>query len=315
MAAEAVPAQVTDTLPATPPPLGLLNAAVVTDADKDSPWGNGLTWLPEGCESPADPYWWECPEGDGVTPVTAYESTGGAADGAKDPASSPAVQRVRPFTIYDTVSCTAMQFRAEDWQARARRALNAHLGAALELEVWDGQVAQAAGFPNPYLNNSPTIGNGGAALGFSAALAELEQMIADQGGGPAMIHAQPRTVSLWTQDGQVFPEGNGRRLRTSLGNLVVSGVGYPGTGPTLDPNEPGPLSAYAYITPIVRVWLGPVNLLTLEDNTGYGDADIVTSTNDLIVRAERIVAYGWDPCIEGGILVDHTTEYATAPVA
>lgn len=224
----------------------------------------------------------------------------------KDPPANADPVRFRPWDIYDSVACTAMQWRAEEWVARARRALLAHQSMYIEQELWTGFVAQAAGFPNDYLLNTPTIVGGGA-LGYARALAELEQAAADVANGqPAMIHAQPRVVSLWVQNGLVSPNASGRQLRTAFGTIVVPGTGYPGTGTTIAPGASTVAEAYAYITGLVSIRLGPIRELRLEGAGTTAEADFDPDVNDFVVRVERPVVYWFDPCLKHGVLINLT---------
>lgn len=290
------PATLIDALPAAPPRVSLLSSAIVVD-QPDGEWLNGMAYLPEGCDEPELPYWWACPEGEAGHTPQAYQSDESMTVGKAIP-DGESVVRFRPFDIWHGVACTVLQFRAEDWQARARRALAAVQSTLIERELVTGAIATAAGFPNDYLAAAPTV------LGtFSpeTALAELEQAGASR---PSMIHAPPRIVSQWLSRGLVAPFASGRQLVTGLGTVVVPGSGYPAGNST---------SASAYVTGLVRVWLGPVKVLTTESAGNVQDADYDAAgprertggiVNDLVVRVERAVAYTYDPCFVGVVAVE-----------
>lgn len=277
------PAVVVDTLPAAPPLVSLLSSAIVSEEADDREWGAGIVHEQDEKGIEGEHGWWTCPE------------TGGAApDFDKLTGSVPSSIRWRPFEVVHAFSCTANQ-PLPDREARARRLLASVLSAVIEQELWTGAIATAAGFPNDYLENAPT------SLGSASprrALAALEQAVADeQAGAPAMIHAQPRLVVRWIADNLVTPSPSGRQLRTALGTLVVPGAGYPGTGPS---GTVGPNNSWAYVTGLVRVWLGPVRI------TGTGAADLLISTNDRYVRAERAAVYSFDEALKHCVYADLT---------
>lgn len=224
----------------------------------------------------------------------------------KDARPNEEMVRFRPITIFHAVGCTSMQWRAEDWEARTQRAFLARESALIEQELWTGSIATAAGFPNDFLTNNPTI-VGGAALGYVRALGELEQANADvtNSSRPAMIHAEPRLVTLWLQNGLVTPSASGRQLRTGLGTLVVPGAGYDGSGP--DHASGGTVAeGYAYITGIVNVRRGTIRTLTNEDSGVRAPAAFDIAINDFVVRVERPFVYWFDPCLKHGVKVNLT---------
>lgn len=296
------PATVVDALPVAPPLVSLLSSALVNDEGDDRGWAAGIAHEQDekGLPAGVDGYWWLCAEGSGVE---ATDTGAGPNNGVKYDGTGVGPRRWRPFDVVAAYSCTGNQpIPAGEREARARRLLASVLSAAIERELWTGAVAQAAGFPNDYLELNPTQ-VGGAAIGPRRALAELEQAVADvQAGVPAMIHAQPRVVTAWASAGLVTPSASGRQLRTALGTLVVPGAGYPGSGEGLEAGAVG--SSWAYVTGLVRVWLGPVQVI------GLGPAEYDTSVNDFIVRAERATVYSFDEDLHHGALVDLTvTDY------
>lgn len=301
------PADLVDAPPAAPPLVSLLSSARVEEV-ADGGWINGIAYLPEACDTPDNPYWWSCPEIGHETgdPRVNADGTPGY---TKDALTNDEPVRFRPFDVYDAIGCTSLQWRAEDWRARARRAFEVAQSSHIERELWEGDIATLAGFPNDYLTNSPTIVGGGA-LGYARALAELEQAVADVtlGRAGATIHAVPRLVSLWTQNGLVTPNASGRQLRTALGTLVVPGAGYTGTGESLADADTVD-ATYAYVTGIVTVRLGPIRELAMSGDGLTPEAQTAafdTSLNDFVVRIERPVVYSFDPCLKHGVLVDLT---------
>lgn len=280
------PATVVDALPVAPPLVSLLSSAIVSEEADERHWAVGIVHEQDQKGLPGNPYWWSC-----------VESGGAAPEFTKEPGEGQEILRFRPFDVVHGFSCTANQpIPVAEREARARRLLASVLSAAIEQELWTGYTATAAGFPNDFLENAPTdLGDFGPRRG----LAELEQAAADiQAGAPAMIHAQPRLVTAWAAAGLVTPSASGRQLRTAMGTLVVPGAGYPGTGPD---GSPSATHSWAYVTGLVRVWLGPVRVL------GLGPSELDTSVNDRIVRAERAAVYSFDDALKHAVYIDLQT--------
>lgn len=296
-----------DALPLVPPRVSLLTSVDVTTETDEAHWANGLQFLPDACDVPTGvtPYWWACPEGAGTAPAH-----------TKDTPAPESTVLYRPYDIWVGFRCGAQSVRNNDYLQRANRAMEAFQSFLIEQELQLGAVARAAGFPNDYLENSPTTLNGGANTPYVTALAELEQALATCNPGQiGVIHAQPRTVTLWLQNGLVVPEANGRRLRTALGTIVVPGSGYDGGGPTIAAETlatGGVASSYAYGTGMVRVWLGPVRRPSISDlddmsgSQGLHAAEVDRSVNTVNVRVERTVAAVWDECCQVAVRVNHT---------
>ena len=277
--------QVVDAIPLAPPRVSLLSSVDVVTGDGD--WLNGIMFTPEHCTPPENPYWWTCPPSGGAAPTQ-----------TKDIPDPEDVVNATPFDIWVGFKCGNQAVRNGDYQNMARRAMEAFQSSLIERELWTGTVAQAAGFPNDYLENTPDAINGGAATPYVTALAELEQALATcQPGQIGVIHAQPRTVTTWLQNGLVTAEASGRRLRTQLGTIVVPGAGYPGTGAGLGAATKD--AAWAYGTGMVRVYLGALSTVP-EDNV-----EVDRTVNDIRVRVERAAVAVWDECCQPGVQVDH----------
>jgi len=283
---------------ASPRQVSLLSSVILNNETTDREWGNGITWRPDACSAPTNPYWWICPEGEGETAVAAYQT--------KALGEQAEVHRVRPFTIWTGYQCATFGFLAQEAEPRARRLLEAKQSQILEKELWTGAVATLAGFPNDFLDNAPT------ALGtfpIVRALAELEQAAAEV-SGVAVIHAQPRVVAAWASQYLITPSPSGRQLRTAQGTLVIPGSGY--TGSTQGSVASATESA-AFVTGMVAVFLGPVRVGSADETSsrdnGAGspaDSDVITNTNSLVVRAERTAAVLFDNCVKASAKVTLT---------
>lgn len=305
------------------PPLSLIRVPGVLATPTEmsgNRWMAGITGDPEFCNIDLDvtttdgdfPYWWECP-GEGGTAASSALDDGGL-DGTKLLADKPDEVSVQAFTIWAGEKCSAMDLHSEprvaEVEARVLRKLNALTPAAIERELWTGQIAALAGFSNPALMDSGSLEelNSGTATPFVNALAELEQGFADFGNlvGRRIIHAQPRVVSVWRSYDLVEPSPDRSYMTTATGTYVVPGVGYPGT-PT-DGSAPTLEESYAFGTGMVRVFLsqpGPISRF---------EQGIDRTDNSVEVRAERQALIYWEPCLHLGIDVDLCNPFcSTAP--
>lgn len=272
--------------PTAPPRLGLLTS-VATRTDVPATWINGFVIEnPEDCApTERDPGWW-CPEaeGEGSTPA--------------GPTADPRIADVyyRPWFARVTDGCSALT-NPDEYAPRARRKYVAAESRIIEAELWAGTVAQAAGFPNRYLADTANVDDFGT-MPFAYALAALQEYLAETIDGRGMIHASPRTASLWTAAQLVRREGN--LLLDPFDNIVVAGQGYDGSGPG---NVAPPLSGdrhYAYATSMVTV--------LREGQVTVDPTSMVEATDRTINRTEftagRIVAAYWDGCAHAGVEVN-----------
>lgn len=313
-------------IPARPPRFSLLTVpgVIVTEAEKvagadpNDPnaarrWENGVSIEPETCSIDYDldsatadyPYWWECPEGAGVSPVDANVN----GTGTKSYSAPPSPLTFQPYTIHRGYSCSAPDVigRKDDAMRRAARALEACTPGAVEHELWTGEVAYTAGWANPYLAdpaNATVISAAG--YGFVTALAELEDALSECGcGGRHMIHAEPRVVTHWASRDLVHQTPDGQALETILGTTVVPGVGYPGSGRAIggDAGEGAYNSSVAFGSGLVRVFLGDV--VSFFDDAGAIDR----TDNDYVLRAERAAVAVFDDCCVRAVPVLLCDEY------
>lgn len=257
-------------------------------------WENGITYEPECIGSDPDPHAVECGS-------EAYGLTG------QDPS---ATVEWDTYGLHKPYRCTTHAARGKDWDAIARRRLEAATDRMLGRELWRGTKARAESYPNRFLasNDADTL-SGASGLTPLNALACLEQYLAEcNGGGPGMIHASSQVATHWIENGKVRREGN--TLVTELGTIVVRSPGYDGSGPAAEGAADVPVAAadgsvWAYATGIVDVRLGPV--LTIGnplanpeqvDHTGSG-----TSNRGLVI-AHRVALASWDLCCHGAAEID-----------
>lgn len=207
-----------------------------------------------------------------------------------------------PYGVKATVRCSVMGGLRSDWDARVLAALERCHYKAVELEFWEGRLAQAANVddpgsnPNRYLANGDAVDvNAAGAVKARYGLALLEGKIASIGcGGKGWIH-MPRSIA------SVLPlkADDDGILRTMLGNYVVAGDGYTGAGTGATTT-----TKWMYAT-------GPVSVhMDAPEVVGLPAQNINVSTNSIEVSAERLAAATWDGCIHIGVRVDLTLDYA-----
>jgi hypothetical protein len=201
-----------------------------------------------------------------------------------------------------------------DGEGRARRLLEANLPLIVENELWTGARGTLAfGAYNPFLAQSgATVLNGGTAIGFLSALAELEQGLNDRSNEDGTIHASSAVVTMWIAEHAIVPSPSGRQLKTLLGTNVIVGTGYPSTGPAGAANAAATrTNKWAYATgPVMYArnaarfqWQEP-NLGGPAFNTPDGQRTDIRNAQDRKVRAECDFAVFWDNKVDVAQRID-----------
>jgi hypothetical protein len=288
--------------------VGNLLAIVPAPAYEPSPYG--ILSLPGDImqgdlEGPSDDHWiggftYEsrlC-----STTVNLLDVCGGPAPVRVMTASQPVSSRNRdysPFIVEVEEPCSTFGFEARRVQERATLALEAATQKAVEFEFWTGSMAKQNGYSNRYLAGpeAQDITPGGAPVKVRYGLALLEQALADCGIGTRGVIHTPHSVAS-----AVLPmRENSGHLETPLGNYVVAGSGYPGTGP--DGTLPS-AGTWMYATGMVQVRLGPPEMV------GVNNTQITNSANNtMMARAQRAAAATWDGCCTFAVHVDLTLDY------
>lgn len=214
-----------------------------------------------------------------------------------------------PFTVQAEVECSVMGGMRVNWEDRALAALELCRNKAIELEFWEGRLARAANAddagsnPNRFLANGDAVDvspTPGTPIKARYALALLEGKIASTGcGGRGTIHVPVSVASVLP----LKERDNSGILQTSLGNYVIAGDGYTGTGTN------------GAATTGSSVWLyatGPVYVRIDESEVAadYPRQNINTATNTVGVKAESLASVVWDGCIHYKVLVDLSLDYA-----
>lgn len=185
------------------------------------------------------------PFDDDQTPT--YTDTGAATPGAVPPSSNTTggpgsytnlpIVTVIPYVMMVQDRCSTFGFSERDFKGRALRLLDAAQHQAIEREFWTGAFAQAKGYPNPYLaQSSATDLTPGTVPTVARAAQILQDALQQCGfGGQGMIHCQAQAAPNLLNARRV-----GNLLLDVFDNIVVPGVGYPGTGPVGNANQAPP---------------------------------------------------------------------------
>jgi hypothetical protein len=146
-----------------------------------------------------------------------------------------------PVAAWTSFTLSALDYQAEDFEDRCRQQLEAAMPAAIEAEFWSGTIAQAAGLPNNYLTNDPTnVTPGSGPVSVLAGLGMLQTQLRKGMGGQGMIHVTPEAVPNLLNSRRA-----GKYLLDMFDNIIIPGVGYPGTGPDGAAPETGTTWMYA----------------------------------------------------------------------
>jgi hypothetical protein len=311
------PTAVSPPPPVTPALNSLLASA--TQINDDVRWTLGIEYWPENCVV-ANAWWPGC---DVVSDSSPYQVGGPAGGGATIGAEPTNITRqiYLPPEFESSFGCSSTGWQSVDYPGRAKRQVTNSLSNALEAEFWSGTLV-----PENYnlVGNCPlALSSTGGVLNATVselfvpvkpqdALAMLTGALASCGAGAqGMIHAPSQIVELWAETQALNVDGP--RLRTkSRGNIVVSGGGYPGTGPaSLNATGysgqisgvPGQMWVYASDMVVVRVDEPTVTPDTLAEAFVI---DPVTGrkTNHISFDGHQVAAAYCGTCCTFAVLVD-----------
>lgn len=271
-------------------PFGILSPATTVYDESDSFWTSGFTY--EAMDS-------------GVVVVNASINGGNRADQVTvidNTGSAEHWKTYYPFDIQASVKVSTMGTSPEAIQVGAQRALDIVTQKAVEVEFWNGEVAQSltSSNDNRYLASSATedvTPTPGTAVKVRYGLALLEQAIADSSvGHQGVIHtSRDAAVALRLK-------ADGKTLRTNVGTPVVAGVGYSKKGP--DGTEAAAGTAWMYATGPVSVRLGPTFV-----TPGKLNQAVDSRTNTIEYFVDRPAAVTWATTGAYAVLVDLTLDY------
>lgn len=212
-----------------------------------------------------------------------------------DSAGDPNYLDYIPFFIESDISQSIFGITGEDRFAIALKQLEAATQKALEVELWDGRVAQGDSNANAYLTKtgSATIAAVGA-YSASDALFHLEQALSNSPfGGNGVIHMTRDVASILGSKLIYIPETENRagRIMTRLGTDVIVGSGYSGNGPIGNANATASATnRWMFATGPVDVHLGKAEVVNESISQGIG-----YSQNDSVIKAVRSAAVYFDP--------------------
>lgn len=264
--------------PATAPRYSLLFcASQVPDQNADK-WIQGIQWISEQFV------------GGGLVDIECDGSTSEMqVDGNGDLTGQV------PFNVYAEDHCSTLASLARDFEARARRQLEATQSHWMARELWLGQLSAGEALGNPWLTEDPHVLTS-APISPDEALALLDIALAQMlGGRIGMIHVSPQILDL-LQEGKGLIQrqtAGGLLWTTSMGTTVVADSGYPGTGP--DNLSPASTNQWMYGTPAIQYRLGAVEILG--DPKGSG---VNKPINFTTVWAQRPALLQWDSNVPAG---------------
>lgn len=288
---------VSDQSVAKPSAFGLLSSAASVVTDTSANWRSGIDFETVNCKAHVR--------------LSAICSTADSVD-VVTPEDGPMFRRYMPFEIETDFPCSTFGFKHVQYESIAAEFLKLAEQKAIEHELWTGELSKAqeavwnAGqhggdeFPNRWLAHpdatdvTPTPGT---PVKVKYALALLEDALGDCGVGIEgtihMTRGVASAMNLKARDG---------KLVTSLGNTVIAGAGYDGSGP--NGTAPTGTQVWMYATGPVSVRLGEVTA-TPGDRTQAID----TANNSVRVYASKPAAVSWDSCCHYAVLVDLALDY------
>lgn len=222
-------------------------------------WQNGVQFQSDACAQ-ALPWPDACTEESGFEEKV-IDTEGRPVDGGS------------AFTLYTTLNCKLIQLQ-EARSVVARRLALAE-PRALEEAFWTGAAGNT-----PALATDPALSVLGSVIGVTAAVALLEEALADQYAGVGIIHA-PRAVNPYAAESTLVIR-DGPVLRTPLDTLWAFGGGYDrSTGP-VGQQAPAATQTWMYATGAMAVRRDAEPLVIPEDGTALDRV-----TNEMVVIAER----------------------------
>lgn len=276
---------------AAPPRVSLLASA--QEISDSSRWQAGLAFEPIGCGNQGG-FNLLCPTS---------ETSSQFSTKSVELAEGIDVQEYEPYVLWFSDSCSSATFMSRDFVGRALARYQVSESAYMASEFWSGQVAQAAGSPNFYLQNGDANDAGlGVAWPAAKALGRLQYAVGMVQGfyGRYMIHAPRDIASFWLELGLIRREGV--LLLDAFDNIVVADGGYSGNGPNGE--QRSATSGWVYATDPVQVRRdGQVRLLPDRDEV-MGGAALDRSNNFIEWRVERLVAAYPAGCLHASIEVD-----------
>jgi hypothetical protein len=272
----------------TPSPFGLLSVAEFPDAS-DLHWQNGITYTARCPVTLGALTYDEC------IAVTGAGGAPPAPEAKTDNVDYPNTRGATPFTVYAKFDCSPVGIIDEARQV-AESALAQAESWQAERAFWTGQIGgQALVFPHlaagaeildaQDITLQTAAVTGGGPFDIAEGLGILEAALVDCWGGAGVIHVPQ--VALPTLDAWGLVKANGGVLKTTNGNLVAVGAGYPGTSPLGQARPSG--QSWLYATGPVFAYRGAARVFQPREAIDRGN-------NTVEMIAEREFVLGWDCC-------------------
>lgn len=292
-----------DATPVEPALYGLLSPATTVVEETDDHFANGFDYETIEC---------------GATVRLSSLCAGMTSVSAVNPSGGPLYRHYFPFTVDTTFKCSTMGTSPDEVREIAGKYLRVAVQKGAELELWAGALSKAAEattsydevlsgpYPNRYLaastavDKTPTPGTGVKAR---YAVALLEKALADTGIGIRGTLHIPRDVASVLNFKPKGDDDENGYIVTNLGNYVVAGSGYTGTGPT--GVHPGVGKAWVYATGPVTVRLGETYIVPDKNSQAV---DISINTTQYF--ASQVAAVTWNSCAHFAVLVDLSLDYS-----
>ena len=217
--------------------------------------------------------------------------------------SEPAFRFYYPFEVRTTIEVSTMGTTPAKVLERATNAINVVIQKNIESEFWTGALAEQLTPENRSLSQTDVDNltpSASTTVGVRAkhALAILERALGDATvGSKGVIHATRDVASVLdcsNQDGA---------LVTKLGNYVVAGSGYTGSGPAEAVPPAG--MAWMYATGPVTVRIGSLNVRP--DSVQQA---VNSSNNTINYFVDRPAAVTWSTSKLYAVLVDLSLDLA-----
>jgi len=228
----------------------------------------------------------------------------GSAPPAKAETLDRTLRGAQSFTVYEEIDCAPIGDFWDRGLELARRALDENEQYLVEAAIWSGTAAgQTLVYPHLAANavvqntseplsqvtlqTAAVVVTGSAGIGVSPArgLGLLEAGGYGCYRGAGVIYAPVLAVPSLVNQGMLYHDGE--TLRTINGSYVISGSGFPNTGPDGSAAPAG--TAWLYFTGRPFIYRGVVKSFMREES-------LDRNTNTLKAIAERTYLFGWDCC-------------------
>lgn len=267
-----------------PAPYGLLGPASTVQVDTDPHWVMGLN------HSTSDFVKVSVVRGEGDT----------AEEVVVVPGDGDFYRNEVPFVVKVQFQASTLGTTPAEVRSIVEMYLEAATQKAVEREFWTGDLREGVENSNHLASSAATVVNPatGSPVKTKYGLALLEQALGDKGiGERGVIHATRGVASA------LGMKGSNGRIETPIGNYLVAGTGYTGSGP--DGELPGGDEAWMYATGPVVVKLGSADLYSEDLKTSVSIRD-----NTIHYTGYRAATAYWLNNSHFAVLVDLAADYS-----